>query len=241
MKIGLVSSLMRDNNLEYQLKQIEYYVINNISCDMLCFGESFLQGFEGLTWDYDEDIKRALSKNDCSIIRIRKLAKEYNCAISFGFIEKEDNIIYSSNMVIDKNGEVIDLFRRVSEGWKEPIATCMYREGDSFHTFTFMNKKIGVAICGDVWYDCNLEKLQDMNMDVLLWPLYVEYDVDEWNESIQTEYVERVQSLQYPVLMINSYVEDVHRAYGGCYAFYKNKTINSLPMGNIGVLEFYFN
>lgn len=97
VKIGLVSCLMKDKDTKHQLKQIEHYVSTNHNCDLICFGESFLQGFEGLTWEYDEDIKRALAKN-------------YKCGISFGFIEKEEDIIYSSNMVIDSCEEIMDVF-----------------------------------------------------------------------------------------------------------------------------------
>ena len=56
MKIGLVSALMKDNNIEHQLGVIEGYLKENKSCEMLCFGESFLQGFDALSWDYKIDI-----------------------------------------------------------------------------------------------------------------------------------------------------------------------------------------
>ncbi|WP_350344783.1 carbon-nitrogen hydrolase family protein [Proteinivorax tanatarense] len=215
MKIGLVSCLMKDNDIAHQLAQMEHYVSNNHNCDLICFGESFLQGFEGLTWKYDEDIKRALAQDDPIIFHIRELANSYNCGISFGFIEKENNTLYSSNMVVDLNGKIIDVFRRVSIGWKEPIASSMYKEGQGFHTFTYMDKVLGVAICGDVWHDCFLKELEQMNMDALLWPLYVDFSIEQWNESFQKEYVERTQKLPYPALMINSFVENSQRAKGG--------------------------
>ncbi len=237
MKIGLVSCLMKDNDTKHQLKQIEHYVSTNHNCDLICFGESFLQGFEGLTWEYDEDIKRALAKDDPIILHIRQLAKNYKCGISFGFIEKEEDIIYGSNMVIDSCGEIIDVFRRVSTGWKEPIANSKYKEGKGFHTFTYMDKVLGVAICGDLWDDCFFKDLEQIKMDILLWPLYVDFSIEQWNKSFQKEYVERTKKLPYPVLMINSFVEDPHRAKGGCYVLYRNEIVISLPMGNIGLLE----
>jgi N-carbamoylputrescine amidase len=238
MKIGLVSCLMKNNDIKHQLAQIEYYVSTNNNCDLICFGESFLQGFEGLTWSYDEDIKRALDQDDPIILHIGELAKNYNCGISFGFIEKENGAIYSSNMVIGSKGDVIDVFRRVSNGWKEAVANSMYKEGNGFHTFTYMDKVLGVAICGDVWYDHFLKKLEQMEMDVLLWPLYVDFSIEQWNKSFQYEYAERLQNLPNPALMINSFVEDSQGAKGGCYVFYQNRIDSSLLMGDIGILEF---
>ena len=81
---------------------------------LICFGESFVQGFDGLTWKYDQDIERALTKDDSIIDRIRKIAETSKCGISFGFIERDKGTLYSSNMVIDSYGEIIDIFRRIS-------------------------------------------------------------------------------------------------------------------------------
>ena len=238
MKLGLVSSLMRDHDIEHQLAQMEDYLKSNPGCDILCFGESFLQGFEGLTWDYEEDLKRALALDDPVIRRVQALASQYHSGLSFGFIEKEEGMLYSSYLVIDAQGKIRDLFRRVSPGWKEHHADDHYREGKGFHPFSYGGRVLGTAICGDLWDDGLLNGLNQLKMDALLWPLYVDYTIGEWEESIRDEYVQRVKDLPYPVFMINSFVEDdPHRAKGGCYVFFQNRVIASLPMGETGILE----
>ena len=140
-------------------------------------------------------------------------------------------------MVIDKDGMIIDIYRRVSPGWKEPIATKEYMEGVSFHTFNFMDKVFATAICGDLWNDERLNEMENIGADIVLWPLYVDYSLEYWNKEI-TDYIDRVKNINCPVCIINSYVEDENRANGGCYVFYKNEVIKSLDMGNIGILEF---
>lgn len=237
MRIGLVAGLMKDNNIDHQIQQIELHLKSNKNCDLLCFGESYLQGFEGLTWQYEQDLNRALALDDPIILKLRGLAKAYDCALSFSFIEK-DIALYCTNMVIDKQGEIIDVFRRVSTGWKEPIANHMYQEGTGFHQFTFMNKVFAVAICGDLFNDTFLAALKHMELDALLWPLYVDYTVDEWQKTVLQEYTQRAGNLEYPVLMINSFVEEPNCAKGGCYVFHENAVESSLPLGNLGVLEF---
>ena len=164
-------------------------------------------------------------------------AKKYCVGVSFGFIECFNDAIYSSNMVIDDNGEIVDVFRRVSPGWKEPIANLMYKEGNGFHIFNYKGKNIGVSICGDLWYDVFLKELETIKMDVLLWPVYIDYSLEEW-ETEQNEYANRVKVLNYPILMINSYVDDIERANGGSYVFDEGEIKASLKMGNIGVLKF---
>lgn len=241
MKIGLVSCLMKDNDIEHQLEQMEFYISKNHDCDLICFGESFLQGFEGLTWEYNEDLKRALEQNNPIIKRIRELARTSKCGISFGFIEKENNILYSSNMVVGMDGQIVDVFRRVSVGWKEAIAGPMYKEGPGFHTFAYMNKVLGVAICGDLWQDHFLDEIEQLNMVALLWPVYVDFAVEQWNQAYESEYADRIKNLPYPVLMINSFVDAPHRANGGCFVFHRNEVISSLPMGKMGILKFELN
>lgn len=51
MVIGLVSSLNIDNDIEYNVEQIRNYSekAKENSIDLICFGESFLQGFECLS------------------------------------------------------------------------------------------------------------------------------------------------------------------------------------------------
>ena len=52
MKIGLISARIRDNKIKDQIREIKYYLSNNLTCDLLCFGEDYLHGFHGLSWEY---------------------------------------------------------------------------------------------------------------------------------------------------------------------------------------------
>ena len=87
--------------------------------DIVIFGEAFLQGFYGATFEIEHDEKLAIVQNDLIIKEICSVAKEYGIAVSFGFIEKAEDCFYSSQITIDSNGNIIDLYRRVSPGWKE--------------------------------------------------------------------------------------------------------------------------
>ena len=118
------------------------------SADIVIFGEAFLQGFYGATFDMEHDTQIAISQDDPIIKEICSAAKQCLTAVSFGFIEKEGSCFYSSQITIDANGSVIDLYRRVSPGWKESFASTQYREGNGFHAFQFMDQKVVVGLCG---------------------------------------------------------------------------------------------
>ena len=237
MVIGLVSALMKDNDIDHQIMVMETYIKQNRNCDLLCFGESFLQGFEGLSWNYEIDKTRAVGIHSAPIQRITSLAKRYGCALSFGFIESGQGILYSSNLVVNNNGEIIDLYRRISGGWKEPIATADYQEGNGFHLFRYDGLQFSTAICGDLWNEENIEAMWRLEPDVVLWPLYVDFSVEDWTTNQLADYVQQVEPLNAPVLLVNSFVDDDSRANGGCYVFYEGRIIKSLNTGQQGVLE----
>ncbi|WP_162265484.1 carbon-nitrogen hydrolase family protein [Abyssisolibacter fermentans] len=207
--------------------------------DLICFGESFLQGFEGLSWDYHRDLLRACSQNDEIICSIRELAISYKIALSFGYIEREEGTIYSSNMVISDDGEILNNYRRISTGWKELIADCRYyKEGNSFSLFNYKGKNFATAICGDLWYDEHIDSIKRLKADCVLWPLYVDYSINKWQSREKDEYAKQVKEIQAPVLMINSYVEDENRAKGGCCIFQNGHVLKELSMGDLGILEY---
>ena len=100
--------------------------------DLVLFGETFLQGFDSLSWNYEEDLRTAVSADDPVIGEIREAAERNRIAVSFGYVEKEGDVLYSSQMTIGADGEIVNNFRRVSVGWKEPEADSHYQEGKKF-------------------------------------------------------------------------------------------------------------
>lgn len=85
MKFGLLSMRCEEGNTEYTLNTIigclRQYAGSGV--DLLCFGEAFLQGFDALTFSYEDDINTAISA-DSSIFRsIQQGAKENNLGVGF--------------------------------------------------------------------------------------------------------------------------------------------------------------
>ena len=239
MKIGLVAEQFVDGDIQYNFNQMAARIksCSQTGINMLCFGESFLQGFEALSWQYEQDLQIACSHDDAIIMAIRDLAKRYSIAVSFGYIQKEAGWLYSSNMVISDRGTIVDNYKRVTVGWREPVAPAeFYREGDGLHVFTYRNKRLATATCGDLWDDENLKTMERITADAVLWPLYVDYAVPYWENGEEQEYAQRVRNIKCPVLMINSYVDIAGRAKGGCNVFYQGRVVKRLPMGNKGVL-----
>lgn len=199
--------------------------------DLLCFGEAYLQGFDSLCWDYTTDKELAVEMESETVCRLREWSKEYGVALLTGYIEKENECLYSSCIVIE-NGEVLHNYRRISKGWKEYLKTDEhYKEGNSTEEFSFRNQKIGLALCGDMW-DCP-ERFKTEHL--LIWPVYVNFTVEEWNSGEIEAYAEQASLAAEHVIMVNPIDYDPQN-HGGAFYFRGGKLLDRLPFDKEGIL-----
>ena len=229
-----------NENIQHNKKVITDTMINcSKDADVVIFGEAFLQGFYGATFETEHDEKLAIERNDPAIREICSVAGEYGIAVSFGFIEKADNCFYSSQITIDAKGNTVDVYRRVSPGWKEESANEQYREGSGFRIFSYMDRKIVVGLCGDFWFDENIDAVKMLSPDLIFWPVYTDFNCDEWNASMKYEYAEQAGKIGGSVLYVNSYCKDKDGdeiARGGAALFVDGKIRKEIPSGKEDIL-----
>ena len=187
--------------------------------DVVIFGEAFLQGFYGINFIAKHDTTVSISRDDMIIREICSMAKEYTIAVSFGFIEKDGDVFFSSQMTIDKNGQIIDLYRRVSH---------------------LLGREVAIGLCGDLWYEENITRLNELEPDIVWWPVYTDYNYLEWNNTVKFEYAKQAGKINAPVFYVNSVCMDKpdnrEIAKGGAALFDKSFIKEELPAGNEGVL-----
>ena len=240
MRCALASKGFVNENIQHNKNVI---IDTMIKCsndvDIVIFGEAFLQGFYGATFEIEHDEKLAINQNDLIIKEICFVAKEYKIAVSFGFIEKAKNCFYSSQITINSGGNIIDVYRRVSPGWKEEFANEQYREGNGFHIFSYMDRKIAIGLCGDFWFDTNINEVKKLLPDVVFWPVYTDFNYNEWNTSIKYEYAEQAGRIGGNVLYVNSVCKDKEGddiARGGSVLFIDGKISKEIPSGKEDIL-----
>ncbi|MBR1954859.1 MAG: carbon-nitrogen hydrolase family protein [Clostridia bacterium] len=222
MLIGLASYKFINNNVEFNISQIERALQIADGVDLLCFGEAFLQGFDAFCWSYVNDQAVAISKNSNTMQRIENLSKQYATDLAFGYLEADGESLYSSYAIII-NGKLAFNYRRISAGWKEyELTDSHYKEGTEILTFFYKGHNVAVALCGDLW-----EYPQRFaSDDLLIWPVYVDFTVDEWAEE-EAEYSKQAQLACNHTLMINSLSENSD-CHGGCFYFADGKTCQKL-------------
>lgn len=235
MKIALVSAEVRDCDIGFNMSQIEKYMreAKELGAKLVCFGESYLQGFECLEWNYETDKNMAVSLDSPEICRLSEWTVEIGIDLMVGFIEKNENKLYSSCVVLSE-GKIVYLYRRISKGWKEFRRTdSHYQEGDCVKSFYYGDKKCLIALCGDLWeYPERFCK----EVDLLFWPVFVNIPIEEWEKTELAEYTEQAKSVCSDVLFVNSIVNGNEPAFGGCYHFVDGEVKEALSMGENGIL-----
>lgn len=240
MKIVLAAQPVTNWNMEANLRTI-LQAVHSFSgkADLILFGEAFLQGFDALCWDYEKDTALAVQPTDPVIARICQAARQAQIGISFGCFEKDSGLFYSSQFVIDASGKLIDIFRRVSPGWKPALNDPRYREGDRFHVFSYQDKRLTIALCGDLWTAGRPEEILSLQADAVLWPVWCDYAPEEWNAFVKQEYAQQAALCGCPVLLVNPFCTDADaddRATGGAALFCSSFICAELPAGAEGFL-----
>lgn len=125
--------------------------------DLHVFPELFLTGYRCR----DEFFRLAEQINGSSVKKIKKIAKENNCNIIFGFPEL-DKAIYNSAILVKENGEV-EVYRKNFLANFGPFEEKLYfKNGKELKAFDTNFCKIGIIVCYDIFFPeiCRVYSIQ---------------------------------------------------------------------------------
>ena len=233
MRIALATVKIVDRDINYNLSKMQHYmeIAKANGADLVCFGESFLQGFNALSWQYDKDKEIALTTFSQEFFKIKTLTKEICIDVLFGYSEREKANIYSSCALISQ-GKIVCNYRRISKGWKEYSKTDEhYKEGREVIIFNYKGKKCAIGLCGDLW---EYPEKFNLGEDILFWPVYVCWTKEEWENGGIHEYAEQASLCCVNTLYINSICEG--DAFGGAAQFSSGRIQKELPIYKEGLL-----
>ena len=233
LTIGLAQYKFINKDISFNLGQVKKAMeACEGKVDLLCFGESFLQGFDSLSWDYETDKHIALDLDSPAIRQICDWSAAYDMAILLGYFEKANETIYSSSALIC-DGQVKANYRRISPGWKELDVDAHYQEGREVLDFSLKGRDFRVALCGDLWSE-GWERFATER--VLLWPVYVSFPLEEWKEA-EGEYAAQASGIANTVLMVNSLSDEPDPvSHGGTFFFKKGEIVQKLAFDEESVL-----
>ena len=232
MKIGRVSYKCKNRDIVFNLNQIERALRETRGkADLLCFGEAFLQGFDSLCWDYESDKNMAVEFESEPIRRLREWTVQYGTAILTGYIEKSEDRLFSSCLAA-ADGQIIYNYRRISKGWKEFTKTDEhYCEGETVREFRLHGRDFMPALCGDLWDYPERFKTDHL----LLWPVYVNYSPEEWEQGVLDEYAAQAALAAKVTLMVNP-IDDDPVNHGGSFRFRNGEVTDRIPFDREQIL-----
>ena len=234
MRIGLASYEFRNQDIDFNFSQMKKALQEaQGKADLLCFGEAFLQGFDGLVWDYETDKNMAITQDSTWMHRLCGLSLQYGTDLLFGYLEREGESLYSSCAVIEK-GQLIHNYRRISKGWKCYWMTdSHYREGTSTEEFSYQGKNIQIALCGDLWDYPEQFKTEEL----LIWPVYCNFSLEEWKTTEQ-EYAQQALLACPKTVLINSITRQpiAPVSHGNAFYFHNGKVEQKQAYDTEGVL-----
>ena len=148
MKIALASARIVNRDMNYNLAQIKRYMSEAKArgAELVCFGEAFLQGFNALTWKFEEDQKIAITVHSEEFAQVKALSEKLGIDVLFGYNELDRAKIYSSCALV-ADGKIVHNYRRISKGWKEysitdePGKICPWRRPSIVARICVLDKK----------------------------------------------------------------------------------------------------
>ena len=155
--------------------------------ECICFGASFLQGIDALTWNVANDVHLAIKIYSVEMKILMETAKYYDIAIAFGFYEECYRSFYCSYVFIDNNGVIIDMYRSCCQDWRHPDADVnRYKGGPDFHAFMYKDKRFLSTLGNDLEDEGRLQQINEIEKDVILCPAVGFLSEEAWtNKQIQ--------------------------------------------------------
>jgi len=188
-------------------------------CLLVCFPECALSGLPEAD-DYESDIELAVEIPGKTTDEMAVLAKEYNLCISAGLLEREDEKLYDTAVLFNDKGEIILKYRRINPKWHSPnVPKDLYVEGSELNTISTRFGVLAFAICGDMFDDSVVAKIQRAKPDYLIIPLsrsFSNYSRDWWEKEEKWVYTQQVAQMGITSFLMNSFeTEGKWPSFGG--------------------------
>ena len=177
VRIAVCQILAIDGDREGNFRRIEYALeqARTERADIAAFPESVILG-----WQNPDAHRLATPIPGADSGRIAALARQYGLMISLGLDEKDGERLYDSAVLVDKTGKLLWKHRKLNvlAHLMDPPYAVGAPEGIGAVDTEF--GRIGVLICADTFVDAYVERIKQLNPDLVLVPYGWAAEVDKW-------------------------------------------------------------
>jgi predicted amidohydrolase len=173
------------------------------------------------------------------------VARCHGLWLGIGLLEREDNRLFDSAVLIDSSGSVVLTYRRNQPQWHGRNADPdIYCQGDTIPKLDTPWGGVSFLICGDLFDDEIVDRARALRPDLLLFPFARNFpggviDQERWDREEVPEYAGRAKLIGCTALMAN-YLGDTEAdeaSFGGAMVVSQDGEVTaSLPLGRKDVL-----
>jgi len=161
MIIGYVQTDPIFGEKEQNFLQIEN-LLKGKRADLIVLPELFATGYTFISKQEAVNLAENINGNTAKFLK--KIANLTNAVIVGGFVEKDDNKIYNSAMLVSKT-DVIGVYRKVHLYYKEKL---WFSPGDKkLKVYEINNFKVGMMICFDWIFPETARSLALLGADII--------------------------------------------------------------------------
>ncbi|MBO4736946.1 MAG: N-carbamoylputrescine amidase [Bacilli bacterium] len=173
IKVAITQFSMPDNYEKCIEKADEFIkTASKNGVDLLLLPELFEGYYFCQIENYDFFAKAEEAKDSKTLKHFQEMAKEYKIVLPISFFEKSGNCYFNSLAMIDKDGSIVDIYRKshipTGECYEEKF---YFTPGDTgFKVFKTKAGNVGVGICWDQWFPETARILALKGAEILLFP-----------------------------------------------------------------------
>jgi predicted amidohydrolase len=240
MKIASVVIKNKNNinqNIDLMIDKIMEAKSNK--ADMVLFSEGELSGrIFGRDVNIDKNLAVNIKSDKLKVFS--SLAIKQGIIIGFGFLEENNNKLYNSYILYDKEGEIKVNYKMISEEWH--IDNKIYQSGESINCWVIDDLSFSILLGNDCLDEINQSMVNALDVDICFIPRANTLDdlkSDNLLNHHLLSYIEAIKKMNTNVIMINQYLENEKEVkyYGGVTEINNKANIeNSLKIKTEGIL-----
>lgn len=186
MKLAAASLNQNWENKSRNLDICREYIqkASSLNVDLIIFPEMTLTGFSNNIYLIAENYEKPET-----ILKFSKLAKEFNIAIVFGVVIKNEMKALNKSIFVDNHGNVIGDYSKIHP-FSFSSEDRFFISGDRLCIVKFKDLNIGLTICYDLRFPelySALAKESDIIINIANWP---KKRVDHWNTLLKARAIE---------------------------------------------------
>ncbi len=172
-----------------------------------------------------------------------ELATRYRLHIGIGVLERENNKLYDTAILIAPDKGIVLKYRRISPGWHgRNIDPEVYGHGKEVKKINTPLGSFAFLICGDLFDDRLVSEVKKLKPDWLLVPFARSFDdesynQERWDVEEKPKYIKRVKMAGVTTLLVNYLAGEGDSSFGGAMVVSSDgEIIAEFPLGREGIL-----